>query len=181
MNAPDKPRASWVAPPGEGTIAKRVAAGLGLRPSPLTDWHFSRLAIPFLWVEFGTIPLAWLDSGFPPLAELKEPFLFGFTWLEKRLIQHGPQPRLQNLLSLWADEDDPFLIVMLSLPRLWRVLPHLALSVDVACSHLTGFTGTHSGEPLHFHHRPYLPGNIGLDGNNESIGNGLDRLGFTDP
>jgi DNA invertase Pin-like site-specific DNA recombinase len=48
MNAPDKPRASWVAPPGEGTIAKRVAAGLGLRPSPLTDWHFSRLAIPFV-------------------------------------------------------------------------------------------------------------------------------------
>jgi DNA invertase Pin-like site-specific DNA recombinase len=48
MNAPDKSRVSSVAPRGEGTIAKRVAAGLGLRPSPLTDWHFNRLAIPFV-------------------------------------------------------------------------------------------------------------------------------------
>ena len=37
----DKPRAFLVATPGEGTIAKRMAADLGLRPSPLDDWHFS--------------------------------------------------------------------------------------------------------------------------------------------
>ena len=48
MNAADKPRARSVITPGEGTIAKRVAAGLGLRPSPLNDWHFSRLAIVFV-------------------------------------------------------------------------------------------------------------------------------------
>jgi DNA invertase Pin-like site-specific DNA recombinase len=48
MNAADQPRASWVAAPGEGTIAKRVAAGLGLRSSPLNDWHFSRWAIVFI-------------------------------------------------------------------------------------------------------------------------------------
>jgi DNA invertase Pin-like site-specific DNA recombinase len=48
MNTTDKPRAFPVATPGEGTIAKRMAAGLGLRPSPLNDWHFSRLAIVFI-------------------------------------------------------------------------------------------------------------------------------------
>ena len=36
------------APPGEGTIATRVAAGLGLRPSPFDDRHFSRLAIVYV-------------------------------------------------------------------------------------------------------------------------------------
>jgi hypothetical protein len=45
MNATDKPKAFQAAMPGEGTIPTRVAAGLGLRPSPLNDWHFSRLAI----------------------------------------------------------------------------------------------------------------------------------------
>jgi hypothetical protein len=39
MNAADKPRAFPVATPGEGTIAKRMAAGLALRPSPLNDSH----------------------------------------------------------------------------------------------------------------------------------------------
>ncbi len=48
MNTTDKPRAFPVATPGEGTIAKRMAAGLGLRPSPLNDWHFSRLSIVFI-------------------------------------------------------------------------------------------------------------------------------------
>lgn len=48
MNGADNPRACRVAPPGEGTIARRVAAGLGLGPSPLSDWHFSRLAIVFI-------------------------------------------------------------------------------------------------------------------------------------
>ena len=48
MNATDKPKTSPVATPGEGTIAQRVAAGLGLRPSPLNDWHLSRLAIVFV-------------------------------------------------------------------------------------------------------------------------------------
>jgi DNA invertase Pin-like site-specific DNA recombinase len=48
MNAIDKPRALRIGTAGEGTIAKRVAAGLGLRPSPLNDWHFSRLAIVFV-------------------------------------------------------------------------------------------------------------------------------------
>jgi DNA invertase Pin-like site-specific DNA recombinase len=45
MNATDTPKALPIAPPGEGTIAKRVAAGLGLRPTPLDDRHLSRLAI----------------------------------------------------------------------------------------------------------------------------------------
>jgi hypothetical protein len=48
MNASETPKAPRTAPPGEGTIAKRVAAGLNLRPSPLNDWHFSRLAIIFV-------------------------------------------------------------------------------------------------------------------------------------
>jgi DNA invertase Pin-like site-specific DNA recombinase len=48
MNATDTPKAVTLAPPGKGTIATRVAAGLGLRPSPLNDWHFSRLAIVFV-------------------------------------------------------------------------------------------------------------------------------------
>ena len=48
MNATDTPKALPIAPPGEGTIAKRVAAGLGLRPTPLDDWHFSRLAIVYV-------------------------------------------------------------------------------------------------------------------------------------
>ena len=48
MNPIDTPQAPAVAPPGEGTIAKRVAAGLGLRPSPLDDRHFSRLAIVYV-------------------------------------------------------------------------------------------------------------------------------------
>ena len=47
MNATDTPKALPIATPGEGTIAKRVAAGLGLRPTPLDDWHFSRLAIVY--------------------------------------------------------------------------------------------------------------------------------------
>jgi DNA invertase Pin-like site-specific DNA recombinase len=48
MNTSDKPTAFRIAAPAEGTIAKRVAAGLGLRPFPLSDWHFSRLAIVFI-------------------------------------------------------------------------------------------------------------------------------------
>ena len=48
MNATDTPKARPIAPPGEGTIATRVAAGLGLRPSPLDDRHFSRLAIVYV-------------------------------------------------------------------------------------------------------------------------------------
>jgi DNA invertase Pin-like site-specific DNA recombinase len=48
MTATDRPKAPRIAPPGEGTIAARVAAGLGLRPSPLDDRHFSRLAIVYV-------------------------------------------------------------------------------------------------------------------------------------
>src|SRR5208337_1990204 len=48
MNATDRPKAPPIAPPGEGTIAARVAAGLGLRPSPLDDRHFGRLAIVYV-------------------------------------------------------------------------------------------------------------------------------------
>src|SRR5208282_6069614 len=48
MNATDTHKAPPIAPPGEGTIAARVAAGLGLRPSPLDDRHFGRLAIVYV-------------------------------------------------------------------------------------------------------------------------------------
>ena len=48
MNATDRPKAPPIATPGEGTIAARVAAGLGLRPSPLDDRHFGRLAIVYV-------------------------------------------------------------------------------------------------------------------------------------
>jgi DNA invertase Pin-like site-specific DNA recombinase len=48
MNATNRSKAPPIATPGEGTIAARVAAGLGLRPSPLDDWHFLRLAIVFI-------------------------------------------------------------------------------------------------------------------------------------
>ena len=36
------PKAIPIAAPGEGTIATRVAAGLGLRPTRLEEWHFLR-------------------------------------------------------------------------------------------------------------------------------------------
>src|SRR5215813_6485842 len=48
MSAADTPKAPPIAPPGEGAIAQRVAAGLGLRPSPLDDRHLSRLAIVYI-------------------------------------------------------------------------------------------------------------------------------------
>jgi DNA invertase Pin-like site-specific DNA recombinase len=48
MNATDTPQALPIAPPGEGTIARRVAAGLGMRPTPIDDWHLSRLAIVYI-------------------------------------------------------------------------------------------------------------------------------------
>ena len=48
MNATDTPRALPVARPGEGAIAQRVAAGLGLRPTPIDAWHLSRLAIVYV-------------------------------------------------------------------------------------------------------------------------------------
>ena len=44
----DTPNALPIVTPGEGTIAKRVAAGLGLRPTPLDDRHFRRLAIVYV-------------------------------------------------------------------------------------------------------------------------------------
>ena len=48
MNATDIPKAIPIAAPGEGTIATRVAAGLGLRPTRLAEWHFLRLAIVYV-------------------------------------------------------------------------------------------------------------------------------------
>ena len=42
------PKAIPIAAPGEGTIATRVAAGLGLRPTRLEEWRFLRLAIVFV-------------------------------------------------------------------------------------------------------------------------------------
>ena len=42
MNATDTLKAIPIAAPGEGTIATRVAAGLGLRPTLLDEWHFLR-------------------------------------------------------------------------------------------------------------------------------------------
>ncbi len=48
MNATDTPKAPPIATPGEGTIAARVAAGLGLRPTLLEEWHFLRLAIVYV-------------------------------------------------------------------------------------------------------------------------------------
>ena len=48
MSVADTPKAHPIAPPGEGIIAQRVAAGLGLRPSPLDDRHLSRLAIVYI-------------------------------------------------------------------------------------------------------------------------------------
>src|SRR4051794_15778412 len=48
MNTADTPKALPIAPPGEGTIAKRVAAGLDLRPTPLDEWHLSRLALAYV-------------------------------------------------------------------------------------------------------------------------------------
>ena len=48
MSATDGPKVPRIAPPGAGTIAARMAAGLGLRPSPLDDRHLSRLAIVYI-------------------------------------------------------------------------------------------------------------------------------------
>jgi hypothetical protein len=48
MNATDTPKRLPMARHGEGTIATRVAARLGLRPSPLDERHFSRLAIVYV-------------------------------------------------------------------------------------------------------------------------------------
>jgi len=48
MNATDTLKAPPVATPGEGTIAARLAAGLGWRPWPLNDWHFGRWAIVYV-------------------------------------------------------------------------------------------------------------------------------------
>ena len=48
MNATHTPKAIPIAAPGEGTIATRVAAGLGLRPTRLEEWHFLRLAIVYV-------------------------------------------------------------------------------------------------------------------------------------
>ena len=48
MNTTDTPKAIPIAAPGEGTIATRVAAGLGLRPSPFDNHHFSKLAIVYV-------------------------------------------------------------------------------------------------------------------------------------
>ena len=48
MNTTDTPKAIPIAAPGEGTIATRVAAGLGLRPTLLEEWHFLRLAIVYV-------------------------------------------------------------------------------------------------------------------------------------
>ena len=48
MSVPDTPKAPRVARPDEGAIAQRVAAGLGLRPSPLDDRHLTRLAIVYI-------------------------------------------------------------------------------------------------------------------------------------
>ncbi len=48
MSTPDRPKAPLIAPPGTGTIASRVAAGLGLRPSPLEERHWSRWAIVYI-------------------------------------------------------------------------------------------------------------------------------------
>ena len=51
MNATDTPKAIPIAAPGEGTIATRVAAGLGLRPTLLLNgtssgWQSSTFANP---------------------------------------------------------------------------------------------------------------------------------------
>jgi len=48
MSAADTAMAPPIAPPGEGAIARRVAAGLGPRPSPPDDRHLSRLAIVYV-------------------------------------------------------------------------------------------------------------------------------------
>jgi DNA invertase Pin-like site-specific DNA recombinase len=48
MSATEVLRGRPIAPLGKGTIATRVAAGLGLRPSPLDDRHFDRLAIVYV-------------------------------------------------------------------------------------------------------------------------------------
>ena len=66
MNATDRLGARPVATPGEGIIAKRVAAGLGLRPSPLNDWHFSRLAIVFIRQSDPQQVLNHIESGQRP-------------------------------------------------------------------------------------------------------------------
>ncbi len=48
MSATDTAKTVPTPTPGEGTIAKRVAAGLGLRATPLDDRHFNRLAIVYV-------------------------------------------------------------------------------------------------------------------------------------
>jgi DNA invertase Pin-like site-specific DNA recombinase len=48
MNPTDTPKAPPIATFGAGTIAARLAAGLGLRPWPLNDWHFGRWAIVYV-------------------------------------------------------------------------------------------------------------------------------------
>ena len=53
------PKALPIAAPGEGTIATRVAAGLGLRPTLLEEWHFLRLAIVYLSVRGTFVQIAW--------------------------------------------------------------------------------------------------------------------------
>jgi DNA invertase Pin-like site-specific DNA recombinase len=48
VSTTDSPKVPRIAPAGDGTIAARVAAGLGLRPSPLDDRHLCRLAIVYI-------------------------------------------------------------------------------------------------------------------------------------
>ena len=48
MNPTDTLKAPPIATFGAGTIAARLAAGLGLRPWPLNDWHFGRWAIVYV-------------------------------------------------------------------------------------------------------------------------------------
>ena len=96
MNTTDRSKAHPIATPGEGTIAVRVAAGLGLQPSPLDDWHFRRLAIVYVRQFDPQQVLNHIESRERQYALVNLAVALGWPKDRILLIGRGPRQQWQN-------------------------------------------------------------------------------------
>ena len=102
----------------------------------------------------------------------------GFTRGEQVPMKIGFKPRLDDLLSVWAEVNHAVFLKVLGLVGMGAVLPYTALHFDVDCPDRARLAGTATCPELQVHHRPNLWGNEGFDGRDMIFADRLDRLGF---
>src|SRR5262249_13975375 len=124
--------------------------GLGDR-APVRQHRVNRAWL-FGWPALLTVLLGWLHLALAVRPQCGGTLFHQLRWREDERLDVGGQMAPDDLLTSWADGDDPLVSVVLRLVLAWPVEPDDAGDVDVTRSHGDQLAGAHARFKLQADH-----------------------------